>query len=162
MRLAAFLVVFFSLAGSSHGCGLLKKILGRVSSPISCEPSKCVDGQCSEAPTEEAPPADQAVSGPDAFGFVSLLNQYRAMRGRAPVKYSRSLSEDAARNNKTSRPHGFMGRARVQNWARGYKDSASVLRAWRNSRGHDRNLLNSSITEVGIDFTDREWTFSGK
>jgi len=49
------------------------------------------------------------------YGFIPLLNQYRASRGLNPVVHDPALSQDAHMNNTINSPHGFMGRARVQN-----------------------------------------------
>jgi len=64
----------------------------------------------------------------DQYGFLPLLNQYRASRGLNPVVHDPALSQDAHTNNSMSSPHGFMVRGRVQNWGAGYATANDILR----------------------------------
>ena len=97
----------------------------------------------------------------DPYGFIALLNQYRHRAGLTPVQHDPDLAYDAHVNNTMGSPHAFMGRARVQNWAAGYDSADAVISAWQTSPGHNRNLLDPSITRGGIAYTDGEWTFNG-
>ena len=97
----------------------------------------------------------------DPYGFIALLNQYRYRAGLGPVYHDPGLAYDAHINNTMGSPHAYMGRARVQNWAAGYGSAGAVLNAWQTSPGHNRNLLDPSITRGGIAYTDGEWTFNG-
>ncbi len=98
----------------------------------------------------------------DPYGFMPLLNTYRASHGLASVSFDNGLSDDARINNSMGSPHAYMGRARVQNWAEGFQSANGVLRGWIASPGHNRNLLDPSIRRIGIFRSGREWTFNGR
>jgi len=98
----------------------------------------------------------------DPYGFIPLLNRYRARWGLRPVMHDSSLSHQAHVNNTMGSPHAYMGSARVQNWAAGYGSASGVLNGWINSPGHNRNLLSPGIRYAGIALTGNEWTFNGR
>jgi len=97
----------------------------------------------------------------DPYGFTPLLNEYRVSRGLRPVVHDPGLSRDARVNNGMAAPHGFMGRARVQNWGSGFSTARGVLRGWQQSPGHNQSLLDPTISRAGIAYSNGEWTFNG-
>lgn len=98
----------------------------------------------------------------DPYGFIVLLNRYRASMSLRPVVHDPSLSRDAQVNNSMGSPHAYMGGAMVQNWAYGFTTAIGVLRGWQTSPGHNQNLLSPGITRVGIAESNAEWTFNGR
>lgn len=48
----------------------------------------------------------------------------------------------------------------AENIAYGYSDGASVVEGWMNSPGHRRNIMNCSLTAIGVGFAGRGnyWT----
>jgi uncharacterized protein YkwD len=103
--------------------------------------------------------------------FLNLINQYRAQNGRAPLTVSSSLNNAAAwlaKDMTTKRYFSHtdsLGRDMAtrlgqcdarpyngENIAAGtYRSSAQdAFNAWRNSSGHNANMLRSSFVQIGI------------
>lgn len=157
MRLSIVFGILFSLVSASNACDCLR-IFGQ-KAPVAEATEKAVEDSAPPAATDVSRAGEPAKK----YGhFILLLNTYRAKHGLSPLKFDAALSADAKKNNEASRPHAFLGAAKVQNWARGYVSSPSVLAAWIKSRGHRRNLLQSGLTLVGIDCTKGEWTYCAR
>jgi Cysteine-rich secretory protein family len=102
----------------------------------------------------------------DPYGFTSILNWYRASAGLAPLAYDYDLSLWAAQNNAEQASRGI-GHHVIpnccQNCAWNTPDAHSVAQAWMKSRGHRANMLDPSITHVGIAFGPGPyWTMNAK
>jgi len=103
--------------------------------------------------------------------FLTLINQYRQQNGLPPLSVSNALtiaaqrhSEDMARRNYFSHttPEGktFVDRIREagytyntclgENIAAGFSTAQSVFEAWKNSPGHNQNMLNPCFKVIGI------------
>jgi hypothetical protein len=103
--------------------------------------------------------------------FLTLINQYRQQNGLPPLSVSNALtiaaqghSEDMARRNYFSHttPEGktFVDRIREagytyntclgENIAAGFSTAQSVFEAWKNSPGHNQNMLNPCFKAIGI------------
>jgi hypothetical protein len=103
--------------------------------------------------------------------FLTLINQYRQQNGLPPLSVSSALttaaqlhSEDMARRNYFSHttPEGktFVDRIRDagytyntclgENIAAGFSTAQSVFEAWKNSPGHNQNMLNPCFKAIGI------------
>jgi uncharacterized protein YkwD len=103
--------------------------------------------------------------------FLELINAYRADNGLGALLISRTLgaaaehhSQDMARYNYFShtlangrswstniRSHGYDRSAAIaENIAAGYRTAAKTFEQWRNSSGHNRNMLSSRYTAIGI------------
>lgn len=103
--------------------------------------------------------------------FLKLINDYRAQNGAGPLKASIALtsaakwmSNDMAAKNYFSHAdsrgrnafarmaasgysyHSFRG----ENIAAGYSDAASTFNQWKNSPGHNQNMLNPNYRVIGI------------
>ncbi|GAB3500757.1 hypothetical protein GCM10027575_00910 [Phytohabitans suffuscus] len=124
------------------------------------------------APTKPATdPATNDDSSLSAYEneVVALTNQERRANGCAPVEVNAALaraarlhSEDQARHGKMSHtgsdgstPWQRAGRsgyhdARSENVAMGYQTPAAVVNAWMNSDGHRKNILNCTVTAIGV------------
>lgn len=110
---------------------------------------------------------------PDAqeAAFLGLINQYRAENGLAAVALSAKLGaaadhhsidmaktgffshtfKDGTTWSKNIANHGYSTNTYTgENIAAGYADAASVFAMWKNSRGHNANMLNPNFTAIGI------------
>ena len=101
---------------------------------------------------------------------LRLVNEQRANYGLSALSYSTQLeavayahSKDMAQNNYFShtnlsgqspfdrmRAAGISYRAAAENIAAGQKTPQEVVNAWMNSAGHRANILNSSVTKMGV------------
>lgn len=101
---------------------------------------------------------------------ASLISTYRRSRGLGGVSVDPTLmrvaathSERMAASNKMAHvlpgegsfrqrltAGGFDGGAAAENVAAGQKTLGDVLEAWRRSPGHNRNLLMTGVTHIGI------------
>jgi uncharacterized protein YkwD len=116
--------------------------------------------------------------------FINTLNQYRASKGLQPLLLSDELSESSYRHNHDMAKYKFFSHYSVksdwfaanatpwtrmaasgydystnmgENIAAGQATAALVFSAWKNSSGHNANMLNSSYKVVGVSF----YTLSG-
>jgi len=114
--------------------------------------------------------ADPALDA-EEHAFCAKINDYRAQNGRAPLRVSVSLtnaadwlSTDLANKNYFSHTDS-LGRTfstrlgafgytystyKGENIAAGNTTAASTFDQWRNSAGHNANMLNASYTVIGI------------
>ena len=101
---------------------------------------------------------------------LNLVNEQRAKYGLKALSYNTKLeavayshSKDMAQNNYFShtnlsgqspfdrmRAAGISYRAAAENIAAGQRTPQEVVNAWMNSEGHRANILNSSVTEMGV------------
>jgi uncharacterized protein YkwD len=103
--------------------------------------------------------------------FLTLINTYRSQNGLAPLLLSQSLgaaayhhSSDMATNNYFShtladgtnwdtniRNHGYgFATALAENIAAGNSTASATMTQWKNSAGHNANMLSASYTAIGI------------
>ncbi|MDR1958980.1 MAG: CAP domain-containing protein [Planctomycetaceae bacterium] len=90
---------------------------------------------------------------PQERQVYELTNQERTHRGLPPLKLSRLLVESARRHaswmaRTGAFQHGHSGFA--ENIAMGQPSGFAVVRAWMNSTGHMRNMLNRGHGCIGI------------
>jgi uncharacterized protein YkwD len=99
---------------------------------------------------------------------LALVNQERAAAGCAPVVADAQLAAVARAHSADMRDRGFFahtdpdGRdpferasaaglsARAENIARGQADAAAVMAGWMDSAGHRENILDCSLTRLGV------------
>ncbi len=131
----------------------------------------CENGNCETVPSAPAnteTPAQSAASYEQQV--LELVNEQRANYGLAPLSYSKELeavayahSKDMAQNNYFSHTNlsgqspfdrihtaGISYRSAAENIAAGQKTPQEVVSAWMNSAGHRANILNSSVTKMGV------------
>ena len=131
----------------------------------------CENGNCETeppAPANTETPAQSAASYEQQV--LELVNEQRANYGLAPLSYSKELeavayahSKDMAQNNYFSHTNlsgqspfdrihaaGISYRSAAENIAAGQKTPQEVVSAWMNSAGHRANILNSSVTKMGV------------
>jgi uncharacterized protein YkwD len=128
------------------------------------------------APTKTAAPATSTPAQPGQGSFaeqvVQLTNKERAAAGCPALAINAQLtqagqghSEDMAKNNYFSHTSqdgrspwdrieatGYNFRLAAENIAMGYGTPADVVKGWMNSSGHRRNILNCSLTEIGVGY----------
>ena len=120
------------------------------------------------APAQNEQPASNI--GSYELQVLNLVNEQRANYGLSALKYSTALeavayahSKDMAQNNYFShtnlsgqspfdrmRQAGISYRSAAENIAAGQRTPQEVVNAWMNSSGHRANILNSSVTEMGV------------
>jgi uncharacterized protein YkwD len=119
------------------------------------------------------PPAAAAPAGSDrAAQVLALVNQERATAGCRPVSADDGLAGVAAAHSADMRDRGFFDHvnlaglspfdraeaagvsARAENIARGQADPAAVMQAWMTSPGHRANILDCSLTRLGVGIAD--------
>lgn len=133
--------------------------------------------QCGALPgredLEDAPRFTMVPVDPDAV--LNLINGYRAQNGLPALRYSSALvdvSRDmvrriAEKDSMDTWAHSKFGLAQrlddakyeniaaAENLGAGYADLAAAFRGWQGSTGHNKNLLNPYVTEVGVASMDR-------
>jgi uncharacterized protein YkwD len=125
-----------------------------------------------------ASPARAAASySTDEIAFVQLLNDYRVSNGLQPLLVSDAISEACDRHNSDMGKYGFFDHYTVssdwfaagaspwdrmaasgydyntykgENIAAGYSTAAAVFEGWRNSPGHNANMLNGTFSVIGV------------
>ncbi|MET0146826.1 MAG: CAP domain-containing protein [Ilumatobacteraceae bacterium] len=129
-------------------------------------------GQCSPATSctpAAPPPAVAVISGP-AQAVVDLTNQQRGANGLAPVAVDQALvnaaqahsadqaamdtmshtGSDGSNTGQRLDRQGYVWSRWGENVATGYGDASSVMAGWMGSPGHRANILNASLTQVGV------------
>ena len=130
---------------------------------------------CAEAPPPSAPsrPAfynnlESPTSRLDVQDAVQVISTYRVSNGLAPVRLdpelvilAQSHANAQAQANKVGHEIGgtFSKRVKtlnntrsvsVENVSAGYRSFAEAFSGWRDSKRHNANLLNKSVTRFGI------------
>jgi uncharacterized protein YkwD len=103
--------------------------------------------------------------------MLALINAHRKANGKAALKLSRTLgaaaehhSIDMAKQNYFShtlangtswstniKNHGYKASSSIaENIAAGYPRAAETFTQWKNSSGHNKNMLSSSYKAIGI------------
>ncbi|MBM7805880.1 uncharacterized protein YkwD [Geodermatophilus bullaregiensis] len=100
---------------------------------------------------------------------LELVNQARATGGCAPVVADAGLAAVARAHSADMRDRGYFSHtspdglspfdraeaagidhARAENIAQGQPDAAAVMAAWMDSAGHRANILDCSLTTLGV------------
>lgn len=85
----------------------------------------------------------------DPYGFANYLNSYRASCGLPPLAYDPNLSAWASQNNAAQSRRGLghhINPGARQNSGWNYANASSVFQGWRNSSGHNANMLAQGST----------------
>ncbi|MDJ0933296.1 CAP domain-containing protein [Breoghania sp.] len=116
---------------------------------------------------------------------LAAINGYRAQHRLPPLTLSaevevaaQDMADYIARCDKRKSPlhsknglfkrlteHGIRHDAAAENLGYGYQSFDATFKGWQGSPGHDKKLLNSYVTEMGIARTTRPdgmWTISGR
>ncbi|MCJ7796961.1 MAG: CAP domain-containing protein, partial [Thermoleophilia bacterium] len=113
----------------------------------------------------------------DETRFLQLINDYRVQHGLDALMLSGIVSEAAARHSLDMGAHGFFshtserssyfpagsspwdrmklmgypsGAAMAENIAAGQRTAQEVFDGWRNSPGHNKNMLSSAYRVIGV------------
>lgn len=101
---------------------------------------------------------------------ASLTNQYRAQYGLPPLRVSTNLEKVAELHGRDMIRNRFFSHAGsdgsdigdralragyrycviAENIAQGHRSARDVAKGWMKSPGHRRNMLDSSVTEIGV------------
>jgi uncharacterized protein YkwD len=100
---------------------------------------------------------------------LALVNQERTAAGCAPVVADAGLAGVARAHSADMRDRNYfshttpegvgpfdraraagVGYARAENIARGQADAAAVMQGWMDSPGHRANILDCSLTKLGV------------
>ncbi|MEU4803503.1 CAP domain-containing protein [Actinosynnema sp. NPDC023587] len=129
--------------------------------------------------TTTVPPTTTTAAPPPATGtrrVVDLVNEARSAAGCGPVKVderavtsAQGHSDDMSARDYFSHdtPEGvdFAQRMRAaghpspggENIAKGQRSPEAVMKAWMNSDGHRRNILNCGFTTIGVGLATDGW-----
>lgn len=126
-------------------------------------------GEGSNIPTCCTPSSDEKSKIDEVF---SQLNAYRASQGKSALTYDIKLEQAIEGHCHHMSVHSFFAHeapesavqspwtrankcgtsAGGENIAKGYSTPTSVMNGWKNSPGHNANMLNSSWKRVGIGY----------
>jgi uncharacterized protein YkwD len=130
------------------------------------------------APRTPAAPAPAPPSGP-AAQVVELTNQQRTRNGCGALRVDARITAAAQKHSADMSANGYFShdsqdgrtfdqRIRAEgypspgaeNIAQGQRSAAEVVQAWMNSPGHRRNILDCSLTTIGVGWasTGNYWT----
>ncbi|SFW55410.1 Uncharacterized conserved protein YkwD, contains CAP (CSP/antigen 5/PR1) domain [Amycolatopsis australiensis] len=148
----------------------------------SATPTPTETSETTRPTTSEAaapPPSTKAaarVAPSTAAQVIALVNDERANAGCKPLEEESHLTEAAqdysddmsARNFFShTNPEGVTFDQRIknagyakpgaENIAKGQTSAQQVMDAWMNSEGHRANILNCSLTKIGVGVTTKGW-----
>lgn len=131
-----------------------------------------------QRPTTTAKPVPAPAAGP-AAQVVELTNQERARNGCAALRIDARITAAAQKHSADMSANGYFdhdsqdGRTfderiraegypspGAENIAQGQRSAAEVVEDWMNSPGHRRNILDCSLTTIGVGYapTGSYWT----
>ncbi|CAM5230191.1 sigma-70 family RNA polymerase sigma factor [Streptomyces hirsutus] len=140
-----------------------------------------VQPEKTSARPEPAPSTAPAAApgGARAAQVLALTNTERAAAGCSPVTLDNRLNKAAqtaqrghvrqqlllahrAERQQFRRPRHGAGSPSpgAENIARGQAPAESVMEAWMNSEGHRANILNCSLTTMGVGVVTSDWTWT--
>jgi uncharacterized protein YkwD len=140
--------------------------------PTPSETSAAPQPTTSEAAPPPSTKAAARVASSIAEQVVNLVNEERSSAGCKPLgeeshltKAAQDYSDDMSARNFFSHtnPEGVTFDQRIknagnpkpgaENIAKGQTSAAQVMDSWMNSEGHRANILNCSLTKIGVGFT---------
>jgi uncharacterized protein YkwD len=104
---------------------------------------------------------------PDAeeLAFLDLINDYRRQHGVSPLALQHQLGAAAAHHSRAMARQNFYRHSPLENVAdfgykhwhvigenicAGHASASRAMDAWKNSPGHNKNMLNPNFTAIGI------------
>ncbi|MGR3794121.1 CAP domain-containing protein [Vannielia sp. SX4] len=131
------------------------------------------------APVHATAPAPLLVASDLTAEFGAVLNAYRVSKGRAPLVAAPGLeraavdhADDMARKGYFSHKgrDGSSSRSRMkrrgcsgttaENIAGGYPSVSALMKGWRGSRAHDKNMLLRDVRFFGIGKAGDKWVLN--
>jgi uncharacterized protein YkwD len=136
----------------------------------SLDADKAPKGSFEKAPSGSLSDRDYSKTGLDPNFARSIINQYRAEHGLKPLKLSaeltaaaKSQSRDLSKWDRIShygsdgsnpwdrvKRAGFKARVAAENVGTGQIDFSEVMKGWKDSPGHNKNLLLADADYMGI------------
>lgn len=127
-------------------------------------------GTFEKAPTGALSDRDYSQTALDAERARDIINQYRKDKGLKPLKLNAELTEAAKAHSRDlakwdrishygsdgSNPWdrvkrtGYKARLAAENVGTGQVDFSEVMRGWKESPGHNKNLLLGDATHMGV------------
>jgi uncharacterized protein YkwD len=123
------------------------------------------------APTAALSPGAYCME-PEEAAFLSLINQYRAQHGLGPLRASQTAGTAAEHHSVSMATHNYFSHTllpegigwsdnmrahgytyntyRGENIAAGNAGAAATFLQWKNSAGHNANMLNPNYHVIGI------------
>ena len=138
------------------------------SPPPTAKPSPTVAPTSTPAPTGGL--TGSAALDEEEWAFITLINDYRALNGLTKLQVSVSLTQaadwlstdmatknyfshtDSANRTFGSRLNafGYSGGYRAENIAAGNSTAQATFTQWKNSSGHNTNMLGANYRVIGI------------
>ncbi|MCZ7433895.1 CAP domain-containing protein [Streptomyces sp. WMMC1477] len=139
--------------------------------PETSAPAKPTPAPKPPAPTADppSPPGDSGAHSAAEARVLTLVNQERSRAGCSPLRADASLARLAGDHSADMARRGYFShtdpdgrdpwdRAEEdgvthlggENIARGQADAEAVMRAWMDSPGHRKNILNCGFTSLGV------------
>jgi uncharacterized protein YkwD len=135
------------------------------------EPAEAPAPAAVPAPAAPAAPTPQPGSGVEEQ-VLALVNAERAVEGCGALVADENLAAVARAHSADMRDRGYFGHvdragldpferaetagldARAENIAMGQPDAESVMKTWMDSSGHRENILDCSLTSLGVGVAD--------
>jgi uncharacterized YkwD family protein len=161
-----------------------KPVQSQPSKPVQTQPSKPAQTQPSkpaaQKPASSQTPSTSATMSAFELKVIDLTNAERAKQGLKPLKADDSLGKVARikaqdmtdehyfdhTSPKYGSPFDMMKKfgisfsSAAENIAQGQKTPEEVVNAWMNSAGHRANIMNPSLTNIGVGFDSRTNSWS--
>lgn len=164
-----------SPSGSGFSTGSIDRSSARASSPAGTQvaafsPDKAPRGTYEKAPAGALSDRDYSATALDPDKARDLINQYRSENGLKPLRLNTALTEAAKDHSRDlakwdrishygsdgSNPWdrvkrtGYKPRLAAENVGTGQVSFDEVLRGWKDSPGHNKNLLLGDAREMGL------------
>jgi hypothetical protein len=169
--------------GSCCGNGVCGSGETCMNCPADCGACPCGDGVCAtnescmSCPTDCGACPECLGAGPETTeldaeeqSFLTILNNYRAENGRAPLTACKSLNRAAQGHSEDMRDNNYFSHtglngstfsqraslacyksfATAENIAAGNSTGSATFDQWKNSPGHNTNMLGSNHKVIGI------------
>jgi uncharacterized protein YkwD len=115
--------------------------------------------------------ASQYAPDTEECAMLKLINDYRVSKGKSKLKLSRTLGAAADHHSRDMALHNYLGHtlfngtswsqnitnhgyptgtSRAENVAGGHSLASDTFTQWKNSSGHNANMLNSTYKAIGI------------
>jgi uncharacterized YkwD family protein len=155
------------------------------SKPVQSQPTKPAQSKPSQPASSQKPSTSSTMSAFE-LKVIDLTNAERAKQGLKPLKADDALGKVARikaqdmtdehyfdhTSPKYGSPFDMMKQfgisfsSAAENIAQGQKSPEEVVNAWMNSAGHRANIMNPSLTNIGVGYDSRtnSWSqmFTGK
>ncbi|MDO5092887.1 MAG: CAP domain-containing protein [Propionibacteriaceae bacterium] len=141
-------------------------------SPTATESDTPTPSAATPEPTSSESATSEAATD-EATQVLTLVNQHRTSAGCSPLTLDARLSQAAAAHSQDMAANNYFSHSSqdgrnpfqrmeaagypspgAENIAMGYPDAQAVVTGWMNSDGHRANILNCSLTTMGLGTAD--------